>query len=113
MSEISGLHILTASHDGSARVWTTNTAEEVALLKSLKGKLFSAAFAPTGKTIVITGEKKGQVWLQRRPESALGAAVLPEFWLTLLFGLGVAWSVWKDWRGLRSVEEQSNRNTAK
>ena len=29
-----------------------------------------------------------------------------EFWLTLAFGVGVGWSVWKDWKGLRAKQQE-------
>ena len=42
-----------------------------------------------------------ELWQRRRPEWWWGIAWLPEFWLTLLFAGGFAWSVGRDWRELR------------
>jgi hypothetical protein len=41
-----------------------------------------------------------QIWHRRRPEYWWGVAWLWEFWLTLVFGCGLAWSVWRDRREL-------------
>jgi len=43
-----------------------------------------------------------QYWHRRRPEWWWGIAWLPEFWLTLMFGVGLVVSVVKDWKGLRA-----------
>lgn len=38
------------------------------------------------------------VWKRRRPEGDWGVAWLPEFWLTLVFGVGLLWSLWRDFK---------------
>jgi len=43
-----------------------------------------------------------QLCSRRRPEPWWGLAWLPEFWLTLIFGCGLAWSVWRDQREWRN-----------
>ena len=60
-------------------------------------------FAPDGQHIV-TGSKnggKGHIWSRRRPEYWWGIAWLPEFWLTVLFGGALVWSVWRERRNTR------------
>ena len=37
---------------------------------------------------------------RRRPEYWYGVAWLPEFWLTVVLGVGLVWSVWRDWTRL-------------
>ena len=38
------------------------------------------------------------VFRLRRPWQWYGPAYLPEFWLTLVLGVGFLWSVWRDRR---------------
>jgi hypothetical protein len=39
-----------------------------------------------------------QVWHRRRPEYWWGVAWLPEFWLTVVFGALLVWSLRRDWK---------------
>ncbi len=48
-------------------------------------------------------QEKIVIYRRRRPEWWWGIAWLWEFWLTLAFGLGLAWSLWRDWKGLREI----------
>ena len=41
------------------------------------------------------------LWQRRRPEYWWGVAWLPEFWLTVVLGIGLIVSVWRDSRNLR------------
>jgi len=45
-----------------------------------------------------------RLWHRRRPEYWWGIAWLPEFWLTLVFGCGLGWSVGRERRERRKVE---------
>jgi len=49
------------------------------------------------------GHYEFEVWQRRRPEYWWGIAWLPEFWLALMFGLGLVWSVWKDWKDWKGL----------
>ena len=40
---------------------------------------------------------------RRRPEPWYGVVWLPEFWLTLVLGVGLLWSVWRDRKMLVSA----------
>jgi len=42
-----------------------------------------------------------RVYYRRRPEYWWGVAWLPEFWLTVVFGAGLVWSIISDRRRLR------------
>ncbi len=42
------------------------------------------------------------VYRRRRPEWWWGVAWLPEFWLTLVLGVGLLWSLWRDQRRFRA-----------
>jgi WD40 repeat protein len=55
--------IITASSDGTARVWDAKTFKEVAVLRGHTGKVWSAVFSPNGKLIVTTSaDRTARVW---------------------------------------------------
>jgi WD40 repeat protein len=64
------------------------------LIQTLRPGGVSAKFAPNGERI-ITGGWDGavRVFRRRRPESAWGAWLLPECWLTVLFACAFVWSL--------------------
>ena len=58
-----GRRIVTASHDGTARVWDSSIGGELAVLKGHRGSVYSASFSPDGKTIVTASEDAtARVW---------------------------------------------------
>ncbi len=59
-----GNHIVTASEDGTARIWDAATGEPIgAVLKGHKGDVFSAAFSPDGNRIVTaSGDGTARIW---------------------------------------------------
>lgn len=63
----------------------------------------SAVFSPDGNEIVTASDDGSSCLLsRRRPEYWWGIAWLPEFWLTILFGIGLLWSLYRDFRMLRA-----------
>ena len=55
-------YLITASADGTAQVWDTNSYQEVAHLKYKTG-LLTASFSPNGQYVAATSsDKKAQVW---------------------------------------------------
>jgi len=48
--------IVTASSDGTARIWNASTAESIKEIGGHNGKLHSVAFSPDGKFIITTGD---------------------------------------------------------
>lgn len=50
-----GLFVVTASDDGTARVWDAATGNELAVLRGHRGGVTSAAFSPDGTRIVTAG----------------------------------------------------------
>ncbi|HEY3322503.1 MAG TPA: hypothetical protein VGP72_18725 [Planctomycetota bacterium] len=60
------------------------------------------AISDDGDWIVTDGEgaEQAYIWHRRRPEYWWGIAWLPEFWLTVVFSVGLVWSVWRDRRSL-------------
>ena len=56
--------IVTASGDGSARVWEARSGLQLAELREHKGDVNSAEFSPNGKFIVTAGvDHTARVWL--------------------------------------------------
>ena len=58
-----GLRIVTASGDGTARIWDTATGKEITVLRGHEGSVLSAAFSPDGSRIVTaSGDKTARIW---------------------------------------------------
>ncbi len=56
-------------------------------------------------TLELESESLVSLWHRRRPEQWWGIAWLWESWAVLAFGMGLAWSVVKDWKGLKVKPE--------
>jgi len=92
--------ILVAFHLSSARLWDARDGRP--LFTFTEGPIAEcAAFSPDGRRIAM-GRKGGgvEMWVKRRDESPFGILILPQFWLTLLFGSAFVWSVFRDRRTL-------------
>jgi WD40 repeat protein/TPR repeat protein len=58
-----GMHIVTASFDGTARIWDTRTGIELMTLSGHSGAVFSATYAPDGARIVTaSGDHTARIW---------------------------------------------------
>jgi hypothetical protein len=57
-----GKQIVSASADGTARVWNADGSAEPVLLKGHQGAVRSAAFSPDGKHIVTDSSNEGFSW---------------------------------------------------
>jgi WD40 repeat protein len=58
-----GRHIVTASEDKTARIWNTETGDEVRALTGHEDKVYSAAFSPDGRRIATASEDKtARIW---------------------------------------------------
>jgi WD40 repeat protein len=67
-----GTHIVTASDDGTARVWDAATGATLLVLKGHTGGVISAAFSPDGKRIVTaSSDRTARVW-----DAAIGTQLL-------------------------------------
>ena len=72
------------------------------MLKGHSGAVLSAAYSPDGKCIVTASvDTIARIWDRRRPEYWWGVAWVPEFWLTVVLGTGLVWSLWRDQKRLR------------
>ena len=65
--------------------------------------------APGGErvaTCLLDNDAAGalvSIWDRKRPEYWWGVAWLPEFWLTVVLGVGLVVSVWRDQRLLNGA----------
>ena len=58
-----GRRIVTASDDNTARVWDSETGEEIVLLKAHSGSVYSASFSPDGRRIVTaSADNTARLW---------------------------------------------------
>ncbi len=48
-------------------------------------------------------DKTLRLWHNRRPEQWYGVFWLPEFWLTVVLGVGLLWSLWRDRTAMRGA----------
>ena len=68
-----GSTIVTASADGTARIWNAATGEELQQLTGHTGGVNAAAYSPDGKTIVTAGaDGTARMW-----DAATGAELQP------------------------------------
>lgn len=78
-----------------------------------KGYLYSLSFAPHSSDFLMRSElitkrtsqsdvwdKHAVIWRQRRPIEWWGCFWMWEFWMAMVFAVGLGWSVWGDRRGL-------------
>jgi WD40 repeat protein len=95
-----GSRIVTASHDETARIWDSATAQEIAILRGHSRYFQSAAFSPDGSRVVAAlVEKTAHIW---DAASAKEIAVLRAHASEVKFA---AFSV----DGLRIVTESSDK----
>jgi WD40 repeat protein len=91
-----GSRLVTASLDGSVRVWDGREGEALDVLSN-GGTLRTAAFSPDGERIAAGGtDGVVQIWQRRRPEGAVGILMLSEFWLMLGVLPLFVWSARRD-----------------
>jgi hypothetical protein len=83
--------------EGKVIVWD---ARNGTALTSFGSSARSVDFSPSEERIAVTDRENAGVWLRRRPEYWWGVACLPQFWLTVVFGAALVWSVWRDRRTL-------------
>jgi WD40 repeat protein len=58
-----GARILTASDDGTARIWDAESGAEIAALRPEAGEIKSAVFSPDGKRVALAvGDATARIW---------------------------------------------------
>jgi len=88
--------ILTSNGE-TIRTWDTESGKQ---LSDLRG--YSGRYLLNGLGIIVVNENNGYLWHRRRPEIWWGIAWLWESWACLVLGIGLVWSIWHDYRTLRS-----------
>jgi len=68
--------IVTASNDGTARVWETNSRRQVAVLKKHEGPVTSARFSFDGKLLVTTGADSAVIVWDTAKWQPVGAPIV-------------------------------------
>jgi len=71
-----GTRVVTASWDGTARIWDAESGKEIALLKGHTGVVSSAAFSASSRLIDLNGETNS---LKRKKSSAIIAVDVRRF----------------------------------
>ena len=100
-----GRRIVTASEDGTARVWDSETGRELDVLKGHIGAVYSAAFSPDGRRIVTASiDRTARVWRRVRPEWWWGVFWLPQFWAATLLAPAFLWSLRRDYKLLMRTQ---------
>jgi WD40 repeat protein len=96
-----GSRIITAGCDYSVRVWNAKTMKELAVIQHPEHTVRTVSLSRDGHRIAAASPD-GRVWIweRRRPESAYGILILPEFWLVVVLAVCFVWSVHRDRREL-------------
>ncbi len=97
-----GRRIATCGWDGTTRIWSARNGTCLFVLKGAGGSRITEI--SDGNMIILSA--KGGEHLKchrRRPEQWYGIFWLWEAWAVLAFGIGLAWSAWKDWKRLMPV----------
>jgi WD40 repeat protein len=92
--------MLASDPRGALFLYDARTGERLALLSAQGNTISAFALSPDGTQVLTAQDKAAFFWARRRPEYWWGVAWLPEFWLTILFAGGLAWSVRRDRRTL-------------
>jgi hypothetical protein len=77
------------------------SAEDRQEIQSFDYRFSGVSFSADGEKLALRDGDVMAIWARRRPEYWWGIAWLPEAWLVLATGLGLVWSLvrdWKDWR---------------
>src|SRR5204863_8945204 len=58
-----GKRVVTASHDGTARIWDAATGAELVVLSGHRGAVDTAAFSPDGRRVVTASvDNTARIW---------------------------------------------------
>ena len=94
-----GERLVTVSPKSPACIWNTENGQLLDQIPCYGSRV--VGFTKTGDRMAIGADDSISVWSKRRPEYWWGVAWLPEFWLVLISGIVLLWSVWRDRRDLR------------
>lgn len=65
-----GEYLVTASADGTARIWSTRTAGTIAILRGHRGEVTHASFSPQGDSVLTAStDRTVRIWRVKLPET--------------------------------------------
>jgi WD40 repeat protein len=85
--------------NGDIAMYDIDSGEQRCILNGHQRRVTSAHFLPNENRFVSSaGDGTVRMWTRRRPEYRAGIAVLPEFWLTIIFSIALLWNLRQDLR---------------
>jgi WD40 repeat protein len=83
-------------HTGRQLVELGDPSERYGFAEPFGG--FHATYSPDGQYIATSWGNGLRLWKKQRVEGWAGLAARPEFLLTIIFGIGLCWSLANDWK---------------
>jgi WD40 repeat protein len=81
--------LFTGDAHGTVKLWDAATGQQEAALSVGTGDVEAVCFYPDGEQFAVLCNGTVNIWSRRRPEYWWGIAWLPEFWIALVFGVGL------------------------
>jgi hypothetical protein len=105
-----GTRVVTASPDGTIRVWDSMKGKELALFKGHMGGVHSPSLSSDGKRIVkARRDGTARIWRRTRPEWWWGVFCMLEFWFSAVFAAALVWSLLADRRTFARMDAEAAR----
>jgi hypothetical protein len=75
-------------------------------LKPVIRSTYWALWSRKGNQLLTQADGRVDLWRKRRPERWWGVFYLREFWATVIFAAFLAWSLWRDRKYFRVLDER-------